>query len=58
MKDFYIIFYINYTYRISSNKHRASNKRRPLIKAALLGIHIKISASLLISAALLNTALY
>ena len=33
-------------YRISSNKRRASNKRRPLISAAPLGIHIEISASL------------
>ena len=33
-------------YRISSNKRWASNKRRPLISAALLGIHIEISASL------------
>ena len=31
-------------YRISSNKRRASNKCRPLISAALLGIHIEISA--------------
>ena len=33
-------------YRISSNKRRASNKRRPLISAAPLGIHIEISAFL------------
>ena len=33
-------------YRISSNKRRASNKCRPLISAAPLGIHIEISASL------------
>ena len=31
-------------YRISSNKRRASNKCRPLISAAPLGIHIEISA--------------
>ena len=35
-----------YNYRISFNKHRASNKRRPLISAAVLGVHIEISASL------------
>ena len=34
------------TYRISSNKCCSSNKRRPLISAAPLGIHIEISASL------------
>ena len=33
-------------YHISSNKRRASNKRHSLISAALLGIHIEISASL------------
>ena len=33
-------------YRISSNKQRASDKRRPLISAALLGAHIEISASI------------
>ena len=33
-------------YCISSNKRRASNKCRPLISAAPLGIHIEISASL------------
>ena len=33
-------------YRISSNKRRASNKCRPLISAAPLGIHIETSASL------------
>ena len=44
-------------YRISSNKPRASNKRHPLISTATLGIHIEISASPLISAAPLNTAL-
>ena len=37
---------ILYTYRISSNKRRASNKHQPLISAALLGIHIEINASL------------
>ena len=35
-----------YNYRISFNKRRASNKRRPLISAAVLGVHIEISASL------------
>ena len=51
-------------YHISSNKRRASKKRRPLIKPTLtLGSHIEIiafplaSASPLISAAPLNTAL-
>ena len=44
-------------YRISSNKRRASNKRRPLISAEPLGIHTEISASPLISAATLNTVL-
>ena len=39
--------------RISSNKGRASNKRRPLMNAEALGIHIKMSASSLISAAYL-----
>ena len=33
-------------YRISSNKRRASNKRRPLINVTPLGIHIEISVSL------------
>ena len=33
-------------YCISSNKGRASTKRRPLICAALLGMHIEIGASL------------
>ena len=33
-------------YRISSNKRRASNNRRVLIKAAPLGIRIEISALL------------
>ena len=33
-------------YRISSNKRRVSNKRRPLISVAPLGIHIEISTSL------------
>ena len=32
-------------YRISSNKHRASNKRHPLIKPHSLDIHIEISTS-------------
>ena len=45
------------TYRVSSNKHRASNKRRPLIKAAPSVIHIEISVSPLISVALLNAVL-
>ena len=31
---------------IASNKRRATNKRRPLIKSTLLGIRIEISASL------------
>ena len=51
-------------YRISSNKRRASNKRRPLTSFAPLDIHIEISpppprppAPRLISAAPLNTAL-
>ena len=39
-----VIIQINY--HISSNKLRASNKRRLLISATLLGIHIEISASL------------
>ena len=39
------LFFSKFTYRISS-KRRASNKRRPLISAAPLGIHIEISASL------------
>ena len=33
-------------YRISSNKRRASNKRRPPINVGPLGIHIEISVSL------------
>ena len=36
----------DFVYRISSNKRRASNIRRPLISVALLGIHIEIGASL------------
>ena len=44
-------------YRIIRDKRRASNKRRPLISAAPLGINIEISASPLISAAPLNAAL-
>ena len=36
----------NINHRISSNKGRTSNKRRPLISAAHLGIHIEISATL------------
>ena len=32
-------------YRIFSNKHWASNKRRPLVSVAFLDIHIEISAS-------------
>ena len=44
-------------YRISSNKHQASNERRPLISAASLGIHIEISASPVISGTPLNAAL-
>ena len=33
-------------YRISINKHRVANKRRPLMSVAPLGIHIQTSASL------------
>ena len=33
-------------YRIFCNKRRASNKRRPLLSTAPLGIHIEIRASL------------
>ena len=33
-------------YRISSNKHWSSNKHRPLISTASLGIHIERSTSL------------
>ena len=44
-------------YRISSNKHRASNKRLSLISAASLGVHTEISPSLLISAASRGAAL-
>ena len=44
-------------YRISPNKHLTSNKRRPLISASPLGIHIEISTSPLISATPLNVAL-
>ena len=33
-------------YRISSNKHRASTKHRPLLSAVSLGIHVEISTSL------------
>ena len=44
-------------YRISSNKHLTSNKRRPLINASPLGIHIEISTSPLISATPLNVVL-
>ena len=35
-----------FLYRISSNKRRASNQRRPLKSVALLGIQIKITACL------------
>ena len=35
-----------FLYRISSNKRRATNQRRPLKSVALLGIHIKITARL------------
>ena len=35
-----------FIYRISSNKRRASNKRRPLMNAAPLGIQIEIGTSL------------
>ena len=41
-------------YGISSNKRRASNKRRPLVSAALMGIYIEISTSSLIIAASLS----
>ena len=50
------IFKMN-IYRISSNKHRASNKRRPLISTGSLGMYIEIRASPTIRAAPLNTAL-
>ena len=33
------------SHRISSNKHQASNKHRPLISATPLGIHIEISTA-------------
>ena len=36
----------NIKYRTSFNKRRATSKRSPLIKAALLRVHIEISASL------------
>ena len=42
---------------MSFKKRRASNKRRPLISAAPLGIHIEISTFPLIRAAPLTTAL-
>ena len=42
---------------IYCNEQRASNKRRPLISAAPSGNHIETSASPLINAAPLNTAL-
>ena len=44
-------------YRISSNKRRASKKRRPLISAVPFGIHIEISASPVKTTAILNTEL-
>ena len=37
---------VQLSYRISSNKSQALNKRRPLIIAVSQGIHIEISASL------------
>ena len=40
----YIYIYIC-IYRVSSDKHRASNKCRPLISTALLGDHIEINAA-------------
>ena len=40
------VLLLDVAYRISSNERRVSNKRRPLISVALLGIHIEISASL------------
>ena len=48
---------LGHTYCTSCNKRRASNKCRPLISVAPLGIHIEISASSLTSAAPLNAAL-
>ena len=39
-------FIVQYVYRISSDKSRASNKPRPLISATPLGIQIKISTCL------------
>ena len=44
--DFILLNVVTCNYRISSNKHRVSNKHRPLISAAPLSIHIEISASL------------
>ena len=44
-------------FRISSNKHLTSNKRRPLISVSPLGIHIEISTSPLITDTPLNVAL-
>ena len=40
------IFNLLFTFRISSNKHRASKMSRSLISAAPLSIHIETSASL------------
>ena len=45
-ETFSFMFMLTFKYGISSNKHRASNNRRPLISAAPLGIHIEISTSL------------
>ena len=42
----FILCAVIHTYRISSNKRRVSNKRRPQISAAPFGIHIEITASL------------
>ena len=47
----------NYYCVSSFNKHRASNKCHPLIRATLLGADMKITASLLISGAPLNAGL-
>ena len=47
LSKYFLLTKIRYSeYRISSNKRRASNKFRPLISTAPLGIHIEISASL------------
>ena len=38
--------WVSLKYRVSSNKRRASNKRRRLMSAALLSIHNEVSPSL------------